>query len=275
MGSNERPAKPGKRGASRRSRESRDLRVWWSVERKTPRGWRRFPVDNQHGHGYRTENQAWRASNLQWSVDGKTRRVVRSTTSSESSARPRASRRDGSREILTNERGVPFEQPRRVDFDSDIAFLRAFNAYKDRVANAANASFSDAFRRSMRRDDDDLPPQSERFVFETPRGAEAFEHRMRVRGFRPTRERGQLVRVRAPGRETKRALDWVRTYGRDAASAMDRLSRAAKDFVRELSAGATRATLDRIWETLSERQRATVREFLRTSDRTPSRREMR
>lgn len=53
--------------------------------------------------------------------------------------------------ILTDERGVPFERPCRDDFASDIDFMRAFYAYKDRIAKCADDSFADAFARTMAR----------------------------------------------------------------------------------------------------------------------------
>jgi hypothetical protein len=52
--------------------------------------------------------------------------------------------------ILTDERGRPFERPRREDFSSVADFLRAFHAYKDSITNHANESFADAFRAAQR-----------------------------------------------------------------------------------------------------------------------------
>jgi hypothetical protein len=49
-------------------------------------------------------------------------------------------------EILTDEHGRPIERPRRADFSSDVEFMHAFHAFKDRVANMANAAFAGSFR---------------------------------------------------------------------------------------------------------------------------------
>lgn len=62
--------------------------------------------------------------------------------------------------ILTREDGTPIERPRREDFgqpglEGDLAFLSAFNTYKDTVAGVANAAFADGFKES------DAPPMKE------------------------------------------------------------------------------------------------------------------
>lgn len=59
-------------------------------------------------------------------------------------------------------------------------------------------------------------PRSERFVFQTPAGADVFEYRMRAEGFQPRRTGAMLVTVRAPDHVTRSALNWVRAYARDA-----------------------------------------------------------
>jgi hypothetical protein len=53
-----------------------------------------------------------------------------------------------SEHILTDASGRPIEKPRRVDYSSDVEFLHAFHAYKDRVANTANSAFAEGFRRA-------------------------------------------------------------------------------------------------------------------------------
>ena len=52
--------------------------------------------------------------------------------------------------LLTDANGVPFERPRREDYACTVDFLRAFHAYKDRVANYANTEFVAAFSRALR-----------------------------------------------------------------------------------------------------------------------------
>jgi hypothetical protein len=51
--------------------------------------------------------------------------------------------------ILTDENGVPIDRPCRADFASDLEFIRAFHAYRDRVASVANRAFDDAFRKAL------------------------------------------------------------------------------------------------------------------------------
>lgn len=50
--------------------------------------------------------------------------------------------------ILTDGEGRPIERPRREDFASDLEFVRAFHAWKDRIAGVANAAFDAAFRKA-------------------------------------------------------------------------------------------------------------------------------
>lgn len=49
-------------------------------------------------------------------------------------------------ELLTDEHGRPIERPCRADFSSDVEFMQAFHAFRDRVANTANAAFAGSFR---------------------------------------------------------------------------------------------------------------------------------
>lgn len=57
--------------------------------------------------------------------------------------------------ILTDEKGRPFERPVREDFElgieGDIEFMRACHAYKDRVSECANQSFTEGFRAELKR----------------------------------------------------------------------------------------------------------------------------
>ncbi len=53
--------------------------------------------------------------------------------------------------ILTNDRGVPFVKPETQDFATTTEYLRAFWAYRDAIAEAANKAFDASFRKSMRR----------------------------------------------------------------------------------------------------------------------------
>lgn len=53
--------------------------------------------------------------------------------------------------ILTDRNGRPIPKPVRADFDDEVAFLRAWWAYKDRIASEANAAFAEAFNREMRK----------------------------------------------------------------------------------------------------------------------------
>jgi hypothetical protein len=48
--------------------------------------------------------------------------------------------------ILTDKKGVPFKKPQRVDFETDLDFIRAVHAFNDRVTNEANCRFAEAFR---------------------------------------------------------------------------------------------------------------------------------
>lgn len=53
--------------------------------------------------------------------------------------------------ILTDEQGRPFERPRREDYKDAADYLRAVYAYYDKITNAANAAFADAFQGEMKR----------------------------------------------------------------------------------------------------------------------------
>lgn len=56
--------------------------------------------------------------------------------------------------ILTTGAGRPIPKPRREEFgvgiEGDIAFIRAYHAYRDEVANAANAAFVEGFQRGIK-----------------------------------------------------------------------------------------------------------------------------
>lgn len=49
--------------------------------------------------------------------------------------------------ILTDEHGRPMPKPSREDYPDTIAWMRAFWAWKDRVADVANRAFDAALRR--------------------------------------------------------------------------------------------------------------------------------
>lgn len=56
-----------------------------------------------------------------------------------------------SKTILTTDNGTPIgRRPKRVDFVSDVEFIRAVHAFNDRVTAVANAAFDASFRRAMR-----------------------------------------------------------------------------------------------------------------------------
>lgn len=52
--------------------------------------------------------------------------------------------------ILVTDNGTPMPRPVRQEFADDIAFIRAYHAWRDSVANTANDAFASAFRRAMR-----------------------------------------------------------------------------------------------------------------------------
>lgn len=52
--------------------------------------------------------------------------------------------------ILTDGAGRPIERPRRADFETDLEFVRAYHAWKDRVTEIANRAFDAAFRAAFR-----------------------------------------------------------------------------------------------------------------------------
>ena len=54
-------------------------------------------------------------------------------------------------EILTDGDGVPIPRPCRKDFADDVDFMRAFHAYRDRIADVANTAFVEGFLSEMKR----------------------------------------------------------------------------------------------------------------------------
>lgn len=50
--------------------------------------------------------------------------------------------------ILTDEQGRPLPRPERNDYPDAISWMRAFWAWKDRVADTANRAFDAAFRKA-------------------------------------------------------------------------------------------------------------------------------
>ena len=87
----------------------------------------------------------------------------------------------------------------------------------------------------------------ERFVFETPKGADIFMYRLRVDGFRPRREGPMLVVVRAPEEVTRAALNWVRSYARDRGRS------DARSRTRKRTASAAQEWVLEIWDRDFER----------------------
>lgn len=63
----------------------------------------------------------------------------------------RLRRRYGRAVIITDARGRPIDKPVRADFASDVEFIRAFHAWRDKITKSANEAFDDAFRKAMRR----------------------------------------------------------------------------------------------------------------------------
>lgn len=53
--------------------------------------------------------------------------------------------------ILTDRKGVPIEKPRRSDFGTDVEFMQAFYAYKDRIASEANSGFDQGLKQGSKR----------------------------------------------------------------------------------------------------------------------------
>lgn len=51
--------------------------------------------------------------------------------------------------ILTDERGRPFERPRREDFATDHEFVRAYHEYRDRVSACAKEAFDKGLRNAL------------------------------------------------------------------------------------------------------------------------------
>jgi hypothetical protein len=60
-------------------------------------------------------------------------------------------RRRYGRAIITDAGGRPIDKPRRADYSSDTAYIRAFHVYKDKIARVANEAFDAGFRAAMRR----------------------------------------------------------------------------------------------------------------------------
>ena len=54
--------------------------------------------------------------------------------------------------IFTDDKGVPFDRPKRSDYPNEYAFMLALYAWKDRITNAANKAFDEAFRKAMTRE---------------------------------------------------------------------------------------------------------------------------
>lgn len=56
--------------------------------------------------------------------------------------------------ILTDANGKPFEPPEAPDIyasvEEKVAYLRAYAAYKDAIANAANRAFANQFNKSLK-----------------------------------------------------------------------------------------------------------------------------
>lgn len=92
----------------------------------------------------------------------------------------------------------------------------------------------------------------ERFVFQSAKGADVFEYRLRAEGYRPRREGPMLVIVRAPDEVTRAALNWVRTYARDGYTPPDAqgrmIPRGCEDVLRRLEGrgGDRRLTAEEI-----------------------------
>ena len=53
--------------------------------------------------------------------------------------------------ILTDAQGRPMPRPERADYPDAISWMRAFWAWKDRVAEVANRGFAEGFRAASRR----------------------------------------------------------------------------------------------------------------------------
>ena len=57
--------------------------------------------------------------------------------------------------ILTDGRGRPIDPPEPpapdAPIEETVAYLRAYAAYKDRVADIANRAFDEAFREALRK----------------------------------------------------------------------------------------------------------------------------
>lgn len=53
--------------------------------------------------------------------------------------------------ILVDDRGRPLERPTRPDFQNDVDYVRAIHEHNQRVTNAANVAFGDAFTRAIRK----------------------------------------------------------------------------------------------------------------------------
>ena len=53
--------------------------------------------------------------------------------------------------ILTDAKGKPFAKPQRADFDNDVDFMRARNAWRDAITKLANDAFTETFRAAIGR----------------------------------------------------------------------------------------------------------------------------
>jgi hypothetical protein len=57
---------------------------------------------------------------------------------------------DEARLIITDGNGRPFPKPDPADFATVTEFVRAIHAYNDRVTQAANRAFEDAFAKALK-----------------------------------------------------------------------------------------------------------------------------
>lgn len=48
--------------------------------------------------------------------------------------------------MLVRGDGTPIAKPERSEFESDVAYVRAFHDYRDEIARCANQAFDQAFR---------------------------------------------------------------------------------------------------------------------------------
>lgn len=52
--------------------------------------------------------------------------------------------------IHTDKHGRPVERPKREDFKGPVQFIRALNAYHDKLACIGNAAFAAAFAKAQK-----------------------------------------------------------------------------------------------------------------------------